>query len=56
VAYSRRYKERYLIAKEQIAKGRVGRVLGGLARVYNSRSQAFAMLKRNRGPRRWWMH
>ena len=49
VAYSRRYKERYLIAKEQIAKGRVGRVLACLARVYNSRSQAFAMMTRNPG-------
>ncbi len=49
VAYSRRYKERYLIAKDQIAQGRVGRVLACLARVYNSRSQAFAMLKRNPG-------
>ena len=50
VAYSRRYKERYLIAKEQIVKGRVGRVLACMARVYNSRSQAFAMMTRN--PRR----
>jgi predicted dehydrogenase len=49
VAYSRRYKERYLIAKEQIAQGRVGRVLSCMARVYNSRSQALAMLKRNSG-------
>lgn len=49
VAYSRRFKERYLIAKEQIVQGRVGRVLACLARVYNSRSQAFAMLKRNPG-------
>jgi predicted dehydrogenase len=49
VAYSRRYKERYLIAKEQIAQGRVGRVLACLARVYNSRSQASAMMTRNPG-------
>ena len=49
VAYSRRYKERYLIAKEQIVQGRVGRVLSCMARVYNSRSQALAMLKRNPG-------
>lgn len=49
VAYSRRYKERYLIAKDQIVQGRVGQVLACMARVYNSRSQAFAMLKRNPG-------
>jgi predicted dehydrogenase len=48
VAYSRRYKERYLIAKEQITQGRVGKMVGGAARVFNSRSQALAMLGRNR--------
>src|SRR4051794_26539326 len=47
VGYSRRYKERYLIAKEQILKGRMGELIGGAARVFNSRSQALAMLKRN---------
>ena len=48
VGYSRRYKVRYLIAKEQILQGRLGRLIGGAARVFNSRSQALAMLKRNR--------
>jgi myo-inositol 2-dehydrogenase / D-chiro-inositol 1-dehydrogenase len=47
VGYSRRYKERYLIAKEQILKGRMGALIGGATRVFNSRSQALAMLKRN---------
>jgi predicted dehydrogenase len=47
VGYSRRYKERYLIAREQIVQGRVGRIVGGAARVFNSRSQALAMLSRN---------
>jgi predicted dehydrogenase len=47
VGYSRRYKERYLIAKEQIIQGRLGALIGGGARVFNSRSQALAMLKRN---------
>ena len=47
VGYSRRYKERYLIAKEQVLAGRVGRIVGGSARVFNSRSQALAMLRRN---------
>lgn len=47
VGYSRRYKERYLIAKEQIVQGRMGALIGGGARVFNSRSQALAMLRRN---------
>jgi predicted dehydrogenase len=47
VGYSRRYKERYLIAKEQIVQGRIGRMSGGAARVFNSRSQALGMLQRN---------
>jgi predicted dehydrogenase len=47
VGYSRRFRRRYLIAKEQIEQQRMGRLLGGAARVYNSRSQAFAMLSRN---------
>jgi len=49
VGYSRRYKDRYLIAKEQVLQGRVGRIVGASARVFNSRSQALAMLKRNPG-------
>jgi len=47
VGYSRRYKERYLIAREQIEQGRLGRIVGGAARVFNLRSQATAILKRN---------
>jgi predicted dehydrogenase len=47
VGYSRRYKERYLIAKEQIVQGRLGRPTAGAARVFNSRSQALAMMSRN---------
>jgi predicted dehydrogenase len=46
VGYSRRFKKRYLIAKEQIVQGRLGRITGAAARVYNSRSQAMQTLKR----------
>ena len=46
VGYSRRYKDRYLIAKEQIVQGRIGKPVGGAARLFNSRSQALAMLSR----------
>ena len=48
VGYSRRYKECFLRAKEQMRQGRLGKVVGGTARVYNSRAQAFAILKRDR--------
>jgi predicted dehydrogenase len=47
IGYSRRYKECFLRAKEQMRHGRLGRVVGGLARVYNSRAQAFAILERD---------
>jgi len=47
IGYSRRYKECYLRAKEQMIQGRLGRITGGLARVYNTRAQAFAILKRD---------
>jgi predicted dehydrogenase len=47
VGYSRRFKECFLRAKEQMLQGRLGRVNGALARVYNSRAQAFAILKRD---------
>ena len=46
VGYSRRFKKRYLLAKEQIVQGRLGRITGGAARVYNSRSQAMQTLSR----------
>ena len=49
VGYSRRFYHRYLIAKEQVLKGRIGKIVGGAARLYNSRSQALGMLSRNPG-------
>jgi predicted dehydrogenase len=47
IAYSRRYKECFLRAKEQMREGRLGRVVGGLARVYNGRAVAFNILQRD---------
>lgn len=47
VGYSRRFKRRYLSAKEQISLGRLGTVVGLSARIYNSRAQVFQMLERN---------
>ena len=47
IGYSRRFKECFLRAKEQMIHARLGKVVGGLARVYNSRAQTFAILKRD---------
>jgi predicted dehydrogenase len=47
IGYSRRYKECFLRAKEQLNHGRLGQVLGATARVYNSRTQTFSILKRD---------
>jgi predicted dehydrogenase len=47
VGYSRRFKECFLRSKEQLIHGRLGPITGGLARVYNSRAQAFSILKRD---------
>ncbi len=49
VGYSRRFKRCYLLAKEQVVKGRLGKVSGFSARIYNSRAQVFQMLDRNPG-------
>src|SRR5690606_14854985 len=49
VGYSRRYKDlRYLLAKEQIAQGRLGTLVGACARVYNNRANGLAILRRDR--------
>lgn len=47
VGYSRRFKECFLRTKEQMLHGRLGKVVGAHARVYNSRAQAFAILERD---------
>lgn len=46
VGYSRRFKRRYLLAKEQLALGRLGDVVGMSVRIYNLRAQLFQLLKR----------
>jgi len=47
--YSRRFKHRYLRAKEQLVQGRLGTVIGGHARAYNLRAQARKGAERSRG-------
>jgi myo-inositol 2-dehydrogenase/D-chiro-inositol 1-dehydrogenase len=45
-AHTPRYQRHYQVAKENVERGALGRVLGGTVRVYNSRAQAFQILKR----------
>lgn len=47
VGYSRRFQRHYLLAKEQIASGRLGEILSGTARIYNSRAHSFQILERS---------
>jgi predicted dehydrogenase len=47
VGYSRRFKHRYLRAREQLAQKRLGKITGAVARVYNGRGQTFTILKRD---------
>jgi predicted dehydrogenase len=47
VGYSRRFKRFYLLAKEQILQGRLGKILGGTGRAYASRAQFFQILQRS---------
>lgn len=46
VAHTPRFQRVYQVAKENIQRGALGRILGGTVRVYNSRAQAFEILKR----------
>ncbi len=47
IGYTKRFTRSYVLAKEYINRGCLGRTLGGHARVYNSRAQAFQILKRS---------
>jgi predicted dehydrogenase len=47
VGYSKRYTRAYILAKEYILQGCMGQILGATTRVYNSRAQAFQILKRS---------
>jgi predicted dehydrogenase len=49
VGYSRRFKDlRWMLAKEQIVQGRMGRVTGISARLYNNRANGIAIMTRDR--------
>ena len=45
-AYTQRFQRQWQVAKENILRGALGRIIGGTVRVYNSRAQAFQILKR----------
>lgn len=47
VGYSRRHDRRWMLAREQVAQGRLGEILGITSRVYSSRSQIIEPLKRS---------
>lgn len=47
IGYSMRFNRRYLLTKEQILQGRLGRVVGGTARLYNTRAHGLQILKRS---------
>ena len=47
IGYYRRHDRRWMLAKEQIAHGRLGSVLGIQSRVYNSRAHMMEILKRS---------
>jgi predicted dehydrogenase len=47
IGYIRRFKRCFARAKQQVLDGHLGRITGGTARVYNTRAQAFEILKRN---------
>ena len=46
VGFSRRFKKRYMIAKEQLRHGRLGSLTGAVVRLFNTRSQAMQTLSR----------
>jgi predicted dehydrogenase len=47
VGYTKRYTRAYILAKEYISRGSLGQMIGATTRVYNSRAQAFQILKRS---------
>lgn len=47
VGYTMRFQRRYLVAKEQIVQGRLGRIVGGTGRLYNTRAHGLQILQRS---------
>ncbi|MBI3126473.1 MAG: Gfo/Idh/MocA family oxidoreductase [Candidatus Tectomicrobia bacterium] len=47
VGYSIRFQRRYIMTKDQIARGKLGRIVGGTGRLYNTRAHGVQILKRS---------
>jgi predicted dehydrogenase len=47
IGYSMRFLQRYFVARDEIRRGQIGPVLGGVARVYNSRTGMMHILRRS---------
>ncbi|NND49050.1 MAG: Gfo/Idh/MocA family oxidoreductase, partial [Rhizobiales bacterium] len=47
IGYSMRFLQRYFVARDEIRRGQIGPVLGGVTRVYNSRTGMMHILRRS---------
>ncbi|MEK6712072.1 MAG: Gfo/Idh/MocA family oxidoreductase [Nitrospinota bacterium] len=47
VGYSLRFQRRYILTKEHILRGKLGRIVGGTGRLYNTRAHGLQILKRS---------
>jgi len=47
VGYTRRFKRRFILGKEQIVQGRLGQIVGGTGRVCNARGAMLQILQRS---------
>ena len=45
-AYTQRFQRQYQVAKDNVQRGALGRIMGGTVRVYNSRAPTLQILKR----------
>ena len=47
IGYSMRFLQRYFVARDQIVQGKIGPILGGMTRVYNTRTNMMEILRRS---------
>ena len=47
IGYSMRFLQRYFVARDEIRRGQIGPVLGGVTRIYNSRTGMMHILRRS---------
>ena len=47
VAYSARFLQKYFVGRDHVHRGAIGQVVGGWARVYSTRAQGLAILRRS---------